>query len=170
MNIDVQRPERAQPIGVFLYAESFLRSAQALSACREDGTLSLRFEDPIYYLYTHSVELFLKSFLRAKGYSEAKLSLKPYGHDLSNLWLESINCGLAPHPVKRAIMEQTIEILAPFATSYEFRYLATGAKTIPTLDALGEAATYFMDAVKPICLASLQNAVDSEGLQKRADK
>jgi|HubBroStandDraft_1064217.scaffolds.fasta_scaffold2814914_1 hypothetical protein len=49
--------DRQPPIGVFLYGESFLDAGRHLAGAFDKGELRLRFDDPIYFLYRHSLEL-----------------------------------------------------------------------------------------------------------------
>ena len=56
----------AQPIGWFLFADSYLACAEAL---RRSPPADLRFDAPVRYLLFHAMELYLKAFLRLKGIS-----------------------------------------------------------------------------------------------------
>jgi hypothetical protein len=59
--------DRSPPIAVFLTGESFFQSAQYLRSGVEAEGLRLRFNMPIYYLYSHALELTLKAYLLSKG-------------------------------------------------------------------------------------------------------
>ena len=62
-----RRPTARRRSPFFSPEKSFFKAAQQLEVAVEERTLRLRFEMPIYYLYSHALELVLKSFLRAKG-------------------------------------------------------------------------------------------------------
>lgn len=47
------------------------------------------------HLAAQSLECALKAYLSKRGISVQKLSHKPFGHNLKNLWLESVSKGLA---------------------------------------------------------------------------
>ncbi len=68
------------------------------------------------FLYSHCVELFLKEYLRLKGYREKK----PWGHDLKRLWAAAKAQGIAlaqPHQFDTLIIN-----LASGHEDYQFRY------------------------------------------------
>jgi len=129
--------ERSPPIAFFLSAESFLRTAIHAHKATESATLKLRFDMPVYYLYSRPIELTLKAFLRAKGFTTKELANpRRWGHDLLKLWDGCVERGLTLDTHSRLTTGTVIDILAPYAASYEFRYTQTGAKTLPTLDAV----------------------------------
>lgn len=68
-------------IGTFNYGHSYLGAARALFRLdwEEKETHS---NSPIEFLFWHSIELFLKSFLLADGLSVQTLRSKPYGNRL----------------------------------------------------------------------------------------
>jgi hypothetical protein len=104
----------AQPIGWFLFADSYLACANALRRAPPDG---LRFDAPIKYLLFHAMELYLKAFLRLKGFDEKHLSSRELGHNLvalANLVADSF---LADEPI-------------------EARYLKTGFRRSLNVDSL----------------------------------
>ncbi|WP_322514622.1 hypothetical protein SR870_16485 [Rhodopseudomonas palustris] len=140
--------DRSPPIAILLSAESFLKSAQHLRNGTVSGNLKLRFEMPVYYLYSHAIELALKSFLRTKGFDMKQLSSRKYGHQLNVLWDECLKHGLKLHPIRRDCTEQLIELLDPFATRYEFRYVITGFKQLPQLHAVDAEVTSLIASVK----------------------
>ena len=123
--------ERQPPLGFFNYAELFLDAARHLARAADTGELHLRFDAPIYFLYSHALELTLKAFLRAKGYSAQCLASRELGHKLGVLWRECIKEGLGTGPVNGAFIEAMIDVLDPLAAAYEFRYLKVGQAGTP---------------------------------------
>ena len=63
---------RTSALGLFNFAHSYWASASALET--KDVRAS-HADAPICYLYFHSVELYLKSYLLAEGHSLAELTL-----------------------------------------------------------------------------------------------
>jgi hypothetical protein len=55
--------------GMFRYAESFRRAADLL---RIQDRKMLPFQQPIYFLYYHSIELYLKAFFKAQGLPDSE--------------------------------------------------------------------------------------------------
>jgi hypothetical protein len=106
-------------------------------------------EDPIYFLYSHALELTLKAFLRAKGYSAERLRRK-CGHKLGARWQECLNAGLSTELNNDAFMEAVIEILDPLATAYEFPISEVGPSQVPQSDELELAIGRLRAAVEPI--------------------
>jgi hypothetical protein len=131
------------PIGVFRFAETFFKAGHHLRTAREAETLILPYDDPIYYDYSHALELAMKAFLLAKGVSAERLH-KKFGHKLQLLWDECLRAGL----VRDNFIGEIIEYLDPFAQSLEFRYLKTGRKTLPVLSEVEEAVDRLMAAVQ----------------------
>ncbi|WP_157038772.1 hypothetical protein [Rhodopseudomonas palustris] len=155
--------DRSPPIAILLSAESFLKSAQYLKTGTELEYLKLRFDMPIYYLYSHAMELALKSFLRTKDFDGKQLSSRKYGHQLSELWKECLKQGLKLHPVQEACTDQLVELLDPFATSYEFRYVITGYKQLPQLHVLDADASSLIASIKRHVEAHRRQAEQSNG-------
>ena len=141
--------DRQPPLGFFNYAGSFLDAARHLALAADTGELRLRFDAPIYFLYSHALELTLKAFLRAKGYSAQCLASREFGHKLGVLWRECIKEGLSTEPVNGAFIEAMIDVLDPLAAAYEFRYLKIGPKQVPQLDELELAIGWLRAAVEP---------------------
>lgn len=158
-----ENADRSRPIGVFLSGQSYLDAAQHLHRAYEAGELRLRFEMPLYYLYCHAIELILKAFLRAKGMSAQRLASREFGHNLIVLWNACAAEGVQSHPVADAFLEQVIELLDPFAQDFEFRYLKTGIKRLPTLAEVQSAVVHLSGAVEPHCVATLREPAPERG-------
>jgi HEPN domain-containing protein len=142
--------DRQPAIGMFLFGESFLDAGRHLARATDKRELRLRFDDPIYFLYSHALELTLKALLRSKGYSARRLASRQFGHQLKVLWQECLKAGLSTQPNEDAFMDGMIEILDPLATSYELRYLKVGSKQMPCLDELELALVRLRAAIEPI--------------------
>lgn len=90
---------------------------------------------PFYYFASHAAELFLKSALLKRGFSEQDLKKFDYRHNLSNLLRELIFKGIEVTP-------QTIELLNGLDEQHKehsLRYSAlmdNGKKTYGTLTIL----------------------------------
>jgi HEPN domain-containing protein len=109
----------AQPIGWFLFADSYLACADTL---RRNPPARLRFDAPVRYLLFHAMELYLKAFLRLKGVGEAELRSRALGHDLVALANRAEDLGLS-------LGEAVKEVVADAHLSdepIEARYLDTG--------------------------------------------
>jgi hypothetical protein len=155
---DEEITDRSPPIALFLSGESFLISARHLDAAVEAKALRLRFEMPIYYLYSHAVELVLKSFLRAKGLTADNLKDR-FGHGLVRLYGACRERGLILNPIAAAIVDDMVAMLADLGRNHEFRYVTTGAKTYPTLPAVRDICEALFVAVRPIVMATVNGPI-----------
>jgi len=90
----------AQPIGWFLFADSYLACAEAL---RRSPPADLRFDAPVRYLLFHAMELYLKAFLRLKGIGEDELRSRVLGHNLVALANRAEDLGLSKSRSKRLL-------------------------------------------------------------------
>jgi hypothetical protein len=156
--------DRAPPIAFFLSGESFLKTAIHAHEALDAQTLKLRFEMPVYYLYGHAIELTLKAFLRAKGLTARELSFKPWRHDLLKLWEGCFERGFTLDLPTRLEAGAVIDLLAPYAATYEFRYVQVGAQTLPTLDVVREAARALQAAAKPTVVPTVGRPIPERGI------
>jgi hypothetical protein len=70
----ITEDERTSATGLWMFAESYRDAANHLvQGC------DLRHDAPIYFLYTHAIELALKAYLRAKGSTKGTVKLSPVG-------------------------------------------------------------------------------------------
>lgn len=124
----------------FLYGQSFLKAAEHLHSEYESGKLGhLRFTAPLYYLYSHAMELLMKSFLKLHGVSQKKL----HGHSLARLWEQCAEHKMTIDEESQQSIGQVVKLLEPYATGpgYELRYPDIGGiKTWPALEEVREAA------------------------------
>jgi len=155
--------DRAPSIAYFLSAGSFLQTAIFAHEALATSNLKLRFEMPIYYLYSHSIELTLKAFLRSSGLTAKELTRREWGHDLLKLWEGCFDRGFNLDQQTRLMIRGVLDLLAFYATTYEFRYVQVGLKTLPTLEAVREAAEALQIAIKPIAEADIVGPVPDCG-------
>ncbi len=67
------------PFGFYHYGKEFFDAAVGFKQ-------STKYSPVSYYLYCHSIELFLKAFLLVKGVSKKELkNSKNYGHNLEKI-------------------------------------------------------------------------------------
>jgi len=76
------------PFGFYHYGKEFFDAALGIKQ-------STKYSPVPYYLYCHSIELFLKSFLLVKGVTKKELKdTKNYGHNLEKILKKTIELGL----------------------------------------------------------------------------
>lgn len=142
--------DREPPIGWLNLGGSFLVAARNLRSSVDNRDLRLPFDAPIYFLYSHALELTMKAFLRGNGFPAMRLASREFGHQLQVLWKECTRQGLSITPKKRAFINGVIEILDPVAMAYRFRYLKVGEASMPELDDMDRAVELLMCAVTPL--------------------
>jgi hypothetical protein len=121
--------ERVTPIGLFHFADSYWTAAKALK--RSKARSSHR-ESPIRFLYYHSIELYLKAFLRLHGHTPDELRGRKFGHRTCCLTERAAELGLE-------FMDEDREVFSLMSTTdaiIRSRYLQTGFFEWPTLEAL----------------------------------
>ena len=101
--------DRTTSIGLFNYARSYWQSAEYLNSAKLDVSHK---EAPVTFLFYHSIELYLKSFLRLQNLSVKKL--RDIGHkvdQLSNAAVRTVllfidtDAGWNPKPVLRVVAD-----------------------------------------------------------------
>ncbi|MEH3145202.1 MAG: hypothetical protein PGN34_07595 [Methylobacterium frigidaeris] len=109
--------EWPQPSGIFagdLYRRGveYIEAFEHLSDHMPDHKFSA------YFLLVHSIELFLKSFLVARGFHKDLLWKKPLGHNLPGILAECVKHELRPS----AKFSSLIAHLQEMNSDYDFRY------------------------------------------------
>jgi hypothetical protein len=146
---DVVQDWRTDPIGLFNTARSYWRSAEHLRVAAIKVTHR---EAPITFLYCHAMELYLKASLR--GFGRTVADLKRIGHRVVDLAEAAKDAGLV-------LDAESAEILSHIEENdiaIEARYIVTGFKQAPTLEALS-ATSERLDGVVCSALAGRGFAV-----------
>ena len=122
---------RTNPMGLFNTAEAYRLSAVALEAA--DVKIGFA-HSPIRFLYYHTIELYLKAFLRQSGHTVEELSDgKKFGHKTHRMVGRAEKLGLSFSDQARnevfAIMGNTDAVIRA-------RYIRTGPVKWPSLEAL----------------------------------
>ena len=118
--------ERVTALGLFHSAHSYAMSAIVLK--KADISI-IRSDDPIRFLYTHAIELYLKSFLRLKGVTVQQLRSREFGHRISVLRSKAQEFGLQ----LKHFEEEQLDLLDD---GIRDRYPEIGFRTILSEDAL----------------------------------
>ena len=146
----IQSDDGHVPIGTFLHAEAYKLAAEQLVRDSETGLIKLRFNSPIYHLFSHAIETVLKSFLLTKGCSPQELSRKPYGHNLEELYAACLRRGLRLGRAGWSWRRDMIQLVNHLHdTPYVLRYHKVGLYRIPTDDALMRLCKILFEAIRP---------------------
>jgi hypothetical protein len=141
--------DRWEPMNFYSSAEDYYRSAICIvEACR-DGRLHLNFSTSVpYYLFSHSVELALKGFLRAKGIKKDVLKNK-YVHKLHKLLKDSISHGLPLDDLERGEAEKWLEEYD--REGINFRYVRSGLISLTDIMTTKSNVERILSVVRPTC-------------------
>ncbi|MFK7881386.1 hypothetical protein [Roseobacter sp.] len=138
---DVEDEDRTTAVGLFNYAHSYASSAIALEGIKVKATHK---RAPVYYLYYHAIELYLKSYLRAHSVSAEDLS-KKYSHRIRRTTNKAKSFGL----VLRDVDEAVIDFMRQTDAVIESRYIVTGYKPgMLTFEPLQDTCRYLNDAIR----------------------
>jgi hypothetical protein len=147
--------DRHAPIGFYNLAEDFYKAASLCAEANETRTVRFRFSHVPYYLHTHSIELALKAYLRARSVTEAELK-KSFRHGFVDLLAKCEEMGLKFRKPKRT--RQLVYFLNNLTKDQAFRYFYGGAKQVPELREMREGNERILGAVHPACLKSIKGS------------
>lgn len=143
-------------------AEAFLNMAQEyhLAATRLNS-LGCGAESPLYFLYTHAIELALKAFIRSHG------SSTPRTHDLNSLIQKCRQQGLpAPHD-----LTNVIELLESENSVQGFRYFAFVSTSKPEISFLREVVdSLIVNVAETLKLRPVENHLNTVVLKMTVGK
>jgi hypothetical protein len=142
--------ERMGPLGLHMYAESYLSAAQALPKPK------VPFEPVRPYLVCHAIELVLKAFLSLRGAAMVELADGPYAHNLNSLLTKSIEVKLFEFASLSEGMINAIHHATSYYGGKVFEYPAIGEALsaypqMPPVEVLFEAATSLVEALRQPC-------------------
>jgi hypothetical protein len=146
--------DRYGPLGFYHLAEDFYRAA-VHSASLKDTKPRLHYNLVLYHLHTHSIELTLKAFLRAKSIHVKELKNK-FSHGMMGLMAVATERKLKVSKPKRSL--QILERLDQLGRAQTFRYFEAGFLSLPTLDEVRQLNERMLSSVRPACIATLKVA------------
>jgi hypothetical protein len=141
---------RMGPVGLWVYADAYMRAALALPAPE------VPYEPVRYYLVCHSIELSLKAFLSLHGATMLELSENAYGHNLEAIVAAADAKGLQSEiPLANGHREEVCKAAVYYAGKV-FEYPAVGEAmsgypNLPKLDVLFAAAELLVAALAQPC-------------------
>jgi hypothetical protein len=140
---DVDLEDRTTATGLWTYADIYRQAARHLAE-----TTDLGFSAPIYFLYSHAIELALEAYLRAHG--ATLLDLKAIGHRLPVLLGHACSRGL-DLGASAGEASGVIAMLDFYNQNLEFRYIVTGYKSLPELKEVDEVVMSLLGATRSHC-------------------
>jgi hypothetical protein len=142
--------ERMGPLGLHMYAESYLAAAQALPKPK------VPFEPVRPYLVCHSIELALKAYLSLRGTAMIELAGGAFGHNLDYLLTNAVESDLAKLAALTDEQSNVIRLATTYYAGKVFEYPAIGEALSaypqsPSIDLLFEAADCLVEALRQPC-------------------
>ena len=134
-----EEDERTTDVGLFHYANSFRKSAKALNKAKVKATHP---DAPVCFLFYHSIELYMKAYLRHSGYSVNELRGLSHGF---------VKLGKA-FEAKGGVLDdedrEILELLDETGSFIRARYIRTGAFTRPAEEALSRTTKSLHESVR----------------------
>ena len=120
---------------------------------------------PVRHLYSHAIELYLKSYLRGAGVVRRDLGRKKFGHKLAVLYAAAKKVhGLFIESAELAHFEMVIDRLKNGHEDYEFRYFEGSISTVDP--GWIQAATRSLSSSVGKDIENLRSALESEARQQ----
>lgn len=132
------RDDRTNELGLFNFAKTYRKAADILAV---EHPNALRFDDPIRYLFYHSIELYLKAFLRKHALTVAQM--KGLRHGFAELCDARTERGLWLTEEDREVLE----LIDAEGNYIRARYIETGAMTVATIHGLSRTAASLAETV-----------------------
>ena len=126
----------------FFRAREFFSAAEELFASENRPQAPHEWINPIYFGYSHAVELALKAFLRSHN-PEVE-----FGHELTEIYKECVALGLVIGPDDRTQIGNIVALLDSGNEGAGFRYFM-GPGLLPDLAWTREVVGRLIDAVEP---------------------
>jgi hypothetical protein len=124
----MNRKELTTPLGFFNYALSYRAAADKLRICKLRAIFP---HAPVLFTYYHSIELYLKAFLRAHRMSVESLQ-NDIGHDFKKLQHMCVDHGFSFDGEAR----EALDIMAAPGAWLSTRYLEIGFHRYPRISVL----------------------------------
>ena len=139
---------RTTAIGLARYAADFLEAALATDdRMGKNPQYTIVAPIPALYLIGHSLELYIKAYLRHHGRS--KKNLKSIGHDLKKCLRRAKELGILEHVQFESGELEAFDVLHELYCSKQLNYIEKGAKTFPVFGPLESMAKKLDKAIGP---------------------
>ena len=142
--------ERMGPLGLHMFAESYLSAAQAIPKPK------VPFEPVRPYLVCHAIELALKAFLSLRSSAMVELADAPFGHNLDSLLTKALEGDLTQLAAFTDAHRKAIRLATIYYAGKVFEYPAVGEALcaypqMPPIEVLFEAAARLVKALRQPC-------------------
>jgi hypothetical protein len=141
-NLKMPKTSNAHQMAFFRRAGEFFSAAEKLFTSESGPMASRRWLYPIYFCYSHAIELVLKAFLRLHS-PEVE-----FGHDLTRIYAACVREGLVIDPKNDREIRTVVAFLDAGNEDAGFRYLF-GRGPLPDLTWTREVVGRLIEVVEP---------------------
>jgi len=138
----IPKTSNAPPMAFFLRAGEFFSAAEKLFASESGPITTRRWVYPIYFCYSHAIELVFKAFLRLHN-PEVE-----FGHNLTKIYAECDSEGLVIDPNDDKEIRTVVAFLDAGNEDAGFRYMF-GRGPLPDLPRTREVVGRLIEIVEP---------------------
>ena len=138
-------------IGLLTTGQDFLKSANRLN----DGPQYLAAPLSVYYLFFHSMELALKSFIYLE--TENEKELKAISHNLEAAWNRAKELGIGEIFPESQELQECIAMVNPTYNGKELEYFYPGLKQLPAIENVSNACNNLNGALNQYYRPELKN-------------
>lgn len=139
--------ERVKPFGLWRYGSEFLDAGKKIKDPRSpEHPLDHHAPTPAYYLVSHAIELFFKSYLRGK--KKNLQELRKVGHDLVEALNQCESLGITELIEIKDETKLEIELLNQTYASKDFEYFKQGLYDLPYFERICFFTEELRDATK----------------------
>lgn len=141
LNLESSTMKQNYHIGLLTIGKDFLDSANKLN----DGPQWLAASLSVYYLYFHSIELAIKSFIYLK--IECKGELRNIGHNLNIAWQKASELGIEKIYPENRQLQECIRMINHTYHKKELEYFFEGFKQLPSIESVKNACNCLFKAL-----------------------
>lgn len=137
---------RSTPAGYWHFAAQYFHAAKAVGSTKRNLRI------PTLQLYGQSIELVLKAFLLQRGITHDEV--KAMGHRLAEILQAANSRDLA---TQVPLTENDVTLINLLSENYElhrFRYIVTGATSIPRPEYVSHICERLLVSLEPYCSGS----------------
>jgi hypothetical protein len=131
------------------FVTTAVQFAEAARVLQRESEVSHKIDTPAYVLFGHSIEMALKGYLRASGWSPTKLR-RQLGHDLNKALASAKTDGLESHVKINTQFEDRLDLLNQIHLTRELFYPRVGFVRLPLLKHVAEMADLLIRNIFPV--------------------
>lgn len=137
------------PYGLWRYGNDYHNASVTLLLNHDESLFT-----PFFSTSAQSIELSFKAFLLTKGFKVEELRKRKYGHDLTKLFMTSLDKGIADLVNIETGYFACIDLLNHEYKHKKYHYIKTGTMLIPRTDLVINASLELTKSLELYCFAN----------------